>query len=196
MSSPCTPDSTDGMLICQSNRGSQYVRIRYIGRPTEARIAPCADSKGGSGEKSVVLNVTIPLCSCGNCGLEFTDYRAEDIRNSAVCHHLKLLSPAEILAIRERHGMSQQAFADVSRIGRASLARWECGSIIQNASADSLLYLLGFQDNVDRLKNRFNQSDDERLSGKASNARFRSLSVESAMYYRNEAASFRLYLDA
>lgn len=150
----------------------------------------------GSGEKSVVLNVTIPLCSCGNCGLEFTDYRAEDIRNSAVCHHLKLLSPAEILAIRERHGMSQQAFADVSRIGRASLARWECGSIIQNASADSLLYLLGFQDNVDRLKNRFNQSDDERLSGKASNARFRSLSVESAMYYRNEAASFRLYLDA
>lgn len=48
LSSPCTPDSTDGMLICQSNRGSQYVRIRYIGRPTEARIAPCADSKGGS----------------------------------------------------------------------------------------------------------------------------------------------------
>lgn len=150
----------------------------------------------GVGDHSVALNVRIPLCHCRDCDLEFTDYRAEELRHAAVCRHLKLLTPTEIVAIRERHRMSQQAFADVSRFGRASVARWESGSIFQNASADNLLYLLCFTDNIDRLKQRFTQVDVEVPQQAEIRTRFRSLNVDLISHYRSEAASFRLYLDA
>lgn len=150
----------------------------------------------GVGDNSVPLNVRLPLCRCNNCGLEFTDHRAEELRHAAICRHLKLLPPAEVVAIRERHAMSQQAFADVSRIGRASLARWESGALFQNASADSLLYLLCFKENIIRLQQRFTQVEANVLRQTENPPRFRSLSVDSIARHRVEAESFRLHLDA
>lgn len=154
----------------------------------------------GVGERSTTLRVRVPLCHCENCGLEFTDYRAEELRHAAVCRHLKLLTPAEIIAIRERNGMSQQAFADLSRIGRASLARWESGSIFQNASVDGFLYLLCFSENIERLRQRSAEHDTgestETEKRVEAAARFRSLSVESINRCRNQAANFQLHLNA
>ena len=154
----------------------------------------------GLGEHSATLEVRVPLCHCENCGLEFTDHRAEEIRHAAVCRHLKLLAPAEIIAIRERNGMSQQAFADLSRIGRASLARWESGSIFQNASADSLLFLLCFSENIERLRMRFARCDANVNTNPdrpaEAPARFRSLSIDSITRCRNQAITFQLHLNA
>jgi transcriptional regulator with XRE-family HTH domain len=64
------------------------------------------------------------------------------------------LTPAEITAIRERYHLSRAEFARLTRIGEASLARWEGGLIIQNGSIDQLLYLLTFSENLDRLRHR------------------------------------------
>jgi putative zinc finger/helix-turn-helix YgiT family protein len=154
----------------------------------------------GVEERSTTLRVRVPLCHCENCGLEFTDHRAEELRHAAVCRHLMLLTPAEIIAIRERNGMSQQAFAELSRIGRASLARWESGSIVQNASVDSFLYLLCFSENIERLRQRFTEPDASDNADQARctepKARFRSLSTESINRCRSQAANFQLHLNA
>lgn len=155
------------------------------------------DFQYGVGEQPVTLHARIPLCHCGSCGLEFTDYRAEELRHKAICEHLNLLTPNEIVAIRERHGMSQQAFAELSRFGRASLARWESGSSFQNGSADSLLYLLCFEDNVERLARRFKEPAGGRGQEASEQARrFRSLNLDAIERYRCEAAVFRLHVDA
>ena len=42
----------------------------------------------------------------------------------------------------------------ITRLGAASIARWEAGSLLQNRAYDSLLYLLCFGDNLHRLRRR------------------------------------------
>ena len=58
------------------------------------------------------------------------------------------MTPREVVAIRTRLGMTRAAFAELTRLGGASLARWEKGLLIQNAANDQLLYLLRFPENV------------------------------------------------
>ena len=45
----------------------------------------------GNGKEAVKLVARIPMCHCDNCGLDFTDWRGEDLRYEAVCHHFDLL---------------------------------------------------------------------------------------------------------
>lgn len=147
----------------------------------------------GSGNDAIALSVRVPLCRCTECGLNYTDERAEKIKHSAVCRHLRILEPEQIVAIRERYRMSQQAFAALSRIGRASLARWESGAVFQNASIDSLLYLLGFPENLSRLSDRFMQSEAQVVvSEMPRTRRFRSVTDEQAVFIR-QAMTFELH---
>ena len=50
--------------------------------------------------------------------------------------------------------MSRAVFSRLTRIGEASLGRWENGLLIQNLAYDHLLYLLTFPENLERLKFR------------------------------------------
>lgn len=136
----------------------------------------------GEGKDEVSLKAFVPKLHCEACGLVFTDERAEVIRHEAVCEHLRILPPKKIAEIREKHGFTQKEFAELSRIGRASLSRWETGDVTQNGSTDNLVYLLGFSDNVNRLQTRFKQEEvrEERQERACvvRNRKFRCLSKE------------------
>ena len=108
----------------------------------------------GDGAEAVKLTVSVPVRTCTSCGFQFTDDIAEEIRHEAVCRYLGLMSPREIQRVRKAYEMSRAEFARLTRIGEASLARWESGQLIQNPAYDQFLYLLSFPENLERLKSR------------------------------------------
>jgi putative zinc finger/helix-turn-helix YgiT family protein len=108
----------------------------------------------GEGKAAVNLKVEVPVRQCLSCGLQFTDAAADDARDEAIRRHLGLLVPREIRQIREGCGASRREFASVTRIGEASLARWETGQLIQGAALDQFLFLLTFSENYERLRVR------------------------------------------
>lgn len=108
----------------------------------------------GSGTEAIDLTCTVPVRKCKVCGFSFTDDEAAEIRHEAVCRHLNVLTPAEILSIRQSYGLSRNEFSKLTHIGEASLARWENGYLIQNPANDQLLFLLQYQENVERLRSR------------------------------------------
>lgn len=162
--------------------GHMGVRERFV-------IENFEFSKGAS---STTLTAQVPVCTCENCGFEFTDSRAEEIRHAAVCRHLGILSPAEIQAIRERYAMTQQAFAELTGVGRASLTRWETGSLLQTASSDNLLFLLGYTENKDRLEAR-RRGTPLASAIQTGARRFRAIRSEEMVQLAREATSFNLY---
>src|SRR5450755_4432341 len=96
----------------------------------------------GRGTDAVDLRCEVPLYKCSRCGCEWTGGDAEDARTSAICKHLRRLTPLEIRALREVCKLSQADFSRVTGFGEASLSRWETGAQIQNASSDRLLRLI------------------------------------------------------
>ena len=96
----------------------------------------------GVGDEAVELSADIPVHSCARCGASYTGTEAERIEHEAVCRHLGVLTPEEIRGIRKRYGLSRAAFARLTGFGKASLARWERGELIQNVSSDRYLRLL------------------------------------------------------
>jgi putative zinc finger/helix-turn-helix YgiT family protein len=96
----------------------------------------------GDSKKPVKLRAMVPTFSCSSCELEFTDQRAEQLRHEAVCRHLHVLTPHEIYSIRSERRLTRQRFAELTRLGVATLARWESGEIIQNAALDGYLRLI------------------------------------------------------
>jgi putative zinc finger/helix-turn-helix YgiT family protein len=110
--------------------------------------------KYGTGNKAVELEVLVPVRKCIDCGFEYVDAEAEDLKHAAICCHLNVMTPTEVEAIRKQYEFSRAQFAQVTRIGEASLSRWETGELIQNAAYDDYLYLLHFPENMDRIEKR------------------------------------------
>ena len=108
----------------------------------------------GAGEGAVSLSASVVVLTCNDCDFEFTGPSAEVARHEAVCRHLDIMTPAEIRDLRGRYGLSRQSFASITRLGAASIARWEAGSLLQSRAYDSLLYLLCFEDNLRRVRSR------------------------------------------
>ena len=109
----------------------------------------------GDGERSVELSTTLPLRRCLECGTEFFDSVAEGLQHEAVCRHLCVMTPAEVRAVRQKAGsLLRTEFARITRLGEATIGRWERGELIQNAANDQLLYLLTFPENLIRLRDR------------------------------------------
>jgi putative zinc finger/helix-turn-helix YgiT family protein len=108
----------------------------------------------GKAPDVVELSATIPVRHCEDCGFQFTDAEAEDAHHDAVCRHLGVLTPSEIVSVRALYQLSRADFAAVTRVGEASLQRWETGQLIQNPGYDQLLYLLRFPMNMERLRQR------------------------------------------
>lgn len=113
----------------------------------------------GRGADAVKISVRLPVRKCRKCGFEFFDEEAEDLSHKAVCRHLGRLTPQQIKDLREKYGFSRADLERLTGLGEASIARWERGELIQNAGNDSLLWLLHFQENVDRLRMRANAED-------------------------------------
>lgn len=108
----------------------------------------------GESPRTVMLVAKVGVRVCEECHFEFTDGEAEEVRHEAVCRHLGVMPPRDIRALRELYSLSRANFAAITKIGEASLARWETGQLIQNAALDQFLYLLQFQDNLERLMRR------------------------------------------
>ena len=96
----------------------------------------------GSGDSTVTLEVDLPVRRCTACDFEFVDHEGERLRHEAVCRHLGVLSPAEVRDVRQQHGMTKAAFAQVTGLGEATLSRWENGAVVQNRANDLYLRLL------------------------------------------------------
>ncbi|MGO8151211.1 type II TA system antitoxin MqsA family protein [Rhizobium leguminosarum] len=104
----------------------------------------------GAGDEAVDLRVMVPVFHCLDCDEAYMGEEAEILRHEAVCKYLGRLTPAEIKAIREKYGRTQEQFAEVSGFGVASIKRWESGNQIQNVSADRLLQFLADERNYRR----------------------------------------------
>jgi putative zinc finger/helix-turn-helix YgiT family protein len=96
----------------------------------------------GDSDPSVVLQAYIPARKCRACGFEYADHQADVARHEAVCHHLHVLTPVEIKAIRLAHKLKRKEFAALTGFGDATLARWESGALIQNLANDRFLRAL------------------------------------------------------
>jgi putative zinc finger/helix-turn-helix YgiT family protein len=114
----------------------------------------------GKGEGAVELSALVPVHTCSICKFRFADATADDEKHKAVCRHLGVLAPDEVARIRTRYGLTRSQFAEITRIGEASINRWETGQLIQNSGYDQLLYLLNFSANMDRLKERFSSKSE------------------------------------
>jgi putative zinc finger/helix-turn-helix YgiT family protein len=115
----------------------------------------------GIGDDVVTLSAVVPIISCRECGFEFTDYRAEEVRHETVCRHLGVLSPREIVEIRDSIGLTRAEFAALGGFGIASLQRWETGTLVQNPANDRLIYLLQFTANRQRLAKKLEPPQEE-----------------------------------
>jgi putative zinc finger/helix-turn-helix YgiT family protein len=106
----------------------------------------------GVGANPVQLTAHVPLRICTACNFEYYDEEAEDLHHEAVCRHLGVQTPAEVQALREKYGLSRAEFANLTKLGEATIARWERGALIQNTANDRYLRLLHWEENLKRLR--------------------------------------------
>jgi putative zinc finger/helix-turn-helix YgiT family protein len=92
------------------------------------------------GDETVKVRAeNVPIKKCDKCGEETSGPAAAKVRHEAICRAVGLLTPAEIKALRERFGWSQQYLADLTDIGVATISRWERGRLLQNRSNNKVL---------------------------------------------------------
>ena len=137
------------------------------------------------------LIVTLPVRVCSACGFEFLDHEAETLKHEAVCAHLGVLTPREIRGIRQLHAMSRAAFSKLTRLGEATLNRWENGILVQNQANDRYLRLLATPDNVRRLERL---DPGRRVFPETDASRFPSLELSDEL--RVQQRRFRLISDS
>ena len=112
----------------------------------------------GVGDDAIELSCEIPIRKCTDCGFSFMDGEAEDLCHAAICEHLGVMSPEQIKELRVLYKLTQTQFCEITKLGEATLSRWERGIVIQNSAYDNYLYLLGFRENLDRLQQRQKQN--------------------------------------
>ena len=144
----------------------------------------------------VQLKVDVPVRKCSKCGFEYLDIDAQTARHEAVCRHLGLLTPVEIERIRKFYGLSRPAFCDITKIGEASLGRWERGAKIQNAAYDQFLYLLQVPENLERLRRRNSGVDVSGFTICSTGGRAKFRCMEPTELDRAHASGFRLVVAA
>ncbi len=146
----------------------------------------------GREDPPVELSACIPVRRCAECGDEFLDDEAEDLMHEAVCRHLGVMTPSEVRAIRRQcGGLSRAEFARITRLGEATIGRWERGQLIQNAAYDQLLHLLTFPENLIRLRHRVERAEPAAAprAVAASAQRFRVLDVTAELATKAEQNS-------
>ena len=144
----------------------------------------------GSGEDKVELVARVPVRSCSDCGFSFLDSVAEDICHKAVCRHLGVMTPPQIKDLRNLYGLTQAQFSEITKLGEATLSRWERGIVIQNQAYDNYLYLLGFNENLERIRDRAKGTKTtEEIVGRIQSPQFRELNVTEELLERKGSFS-------
>jgi len=145
----------------------------------------------GIGDSAVELSAWVPLRKCNDCGSTFLDDDAEDACHEAVCHHLRVMTPSQIKDLRALYGLTQARFSEITKLGEATLSRWERGTIIQNQAYDNYLYLLGFNENLERIRDRAKErKTTEQTVDRIQSPKFRELDVTEELLERKR--SFKL----
>lgn len=135
------------------------------------------------------LSARIPIRECPECGFSFRDCVADDICHEAVCHHLGVMSPRQIKGLRNLYKLTQAEFCEITKLGEATLSRWERGIFIQNEAYDNYLYLLGFRGNLGRLLKRQGKKTPE-LVTPTGQPRFRKIELTEEL--RRKQKEFEL----
>ena len=144
----------------------------------------------GDGDGAVEVTATVPVRHCSNCGLRFLDHAGETARHAALCRALSLLTPGEIKAIRTSRGLTRAQFARLTRIGVATLSRWERGLILQTPANDQFLRLLRDPSVVSKLSGGLISSQSLQSPSQAAPRRFRAL--ENVESLRTQQRAFHL----
>lgn len=90
----------------------------------------------------ITINATV--CTCAHCGEEIMsiEYDDDNLRKAYATYRNihGLLQPEEIKAIREQYGVSQVAFARIIGVDDKAIARYENGSL-QDEAANTRIML-------------------------------------------------------
>ncbi len=111
-------------------------------RPLERRYIRDEFDYGAEDERVRVVAEAVPVLVCLACEEIFYGPEAEQAHHRAICKALGLLTPEQIRGVRERLGLSQAEFAQLTGIGVATLSRWEKGRLMQTRSLDGYLQVL------------------------------------------------------
>lgn len=145
----------------------------------------------GTGSDAVQLSARVAVMHCIDCDFSFLGSDSEEACHEVICQHLGVMTPHQVKALRKFYKYSQAQFSSVSKIGAATLSRWERGTLVQGLAYDNYLYLLGFTDNIDRLNNRNNAQTPGPLPAfKAEKPSFRKLVLTKELLDRE--AKFKL----
>ncbi len=112
------------------------------------------------------ITVQAAVCTCAVCGEELTSPEHDDETLRKVYYQYRslhgLLQPEEIKAIREQYQVSQTAFARILGVGDKTIARYENGSL-QDEAINNLILLARNPENFLTLfeKNKSKLSPDE-----------------------------------
>ena len=92
--------------------------------------------------ESTTINAIV--CTCAHCGEEIMSFEYDDdnLRKAYAKYRSRhgLLQPEEIKAIREQYGVSQVTFARIIGVGDKTIARYENGSL-QDEAINNLIVL-------------------------------------------------------
>lgn len=151
----------------------------------------------GIATSRIELECEVPVRKCEKCEFKFIDSEAERLCHEAVCLHLGVMNPAEIKSVRKSYGLTQEQFCEITKIGIATLSRWERGIVIQNEAYDSYLYLLKLRCNLQRVQIRNGFTDEFQANvGLGEDKRFRALERTREMEERKNNFKFHRVVEA
>jgi putative zinc finger/helix-turn-helix YgiT family protein len=101
----------------------------------------------------------VEMYECASCGERFFDPEQAKTVSLAVKRQARagagLLAPEEIVAIRQKLGLSQSELERLFGLGAKVVTRWETGRVVQSKAADVALRLLALDpENLKRLRLR------------------------------------------
>src|SRR5258705_508536 len=59
----------------------------------------------GGRDKQFTVTARVPVYTCPACGYAFRTGETEDVKHEAACRQLGVFTPAEVLGLREKHGL-------------------------------------------------------------------------------------------
>lgn len=130
------------------------------GKEQEMKVVKKWESYPVKGEETRVL---ANVCTCTVCQEDVWDPDLDDENLNAAYREYRLkkglLMPEEIKAIRMRYGVSQTRFAKILGLGEKTIARYENGSL-QDEAQNNLILLASDPVNFQKLSERLNAKED------------------------------------
>lgn len=113
--------------------------------------------------KGEAIRVLVDVCTCTACQEDVWDSKLDEENLKAAYREYReqkgLLMPEEIKAIRQRYGVSQTKFARILGLGEKTIARYENGSL-QDEAQNNLILLASDPVNFHKLCERMNAKDE------------------------------------